>query len=585
MRDSGLCDWLRFFLLALTLALSGGAWADGAIHLSADVTEVDAWPAARIWVDEGGQTRLAEVLAQPERFIRPAVPRANLGREHRPTWILLRLAARGGPSTWIVELGHASLAEIDAYLVRDGAVLKHQTLGRTVAMAQRPLPSRTNAFPITLDEPGDYALVLRVQTDSSLLLPLQIWAPQAFWAAEARRQLLFGLALGTSLILLALSLIQWLMQRAPMFLFNAGLVAGMAMFFVSMSGLGRQYLWPNWPGGAPSMAPQAVLFAAAVGSLFCRDALRLAERRPRHARALSWTSAAIFGGLALSLAGVLDYAQASALSTIASVVPTLIALGPAWRFARQGDRPARLLLSAWSIYTVGSVVTTGVLIGRLPVNLFTLTALSASTFVAALLWLQVLSLRTLEFRRQAVLAEAEQTRLHALAHTDLLTGAPNRRGLEARLSVLLPPGRRPTELCLYLIDLDGFKAVNDGLGHDAGDELLRQVVLRLQEQLRGGDVVARLGGDEFVVLAPSVHDDAQAQRLGHKLLAAFSQPFDLGGPQSARVGLTMGYVLAPEDGADSATLMQRADAAMYEGKRAGKNCLRRGRATPEPDIA
>jgi diguanylate cyclase (GGDEF)-like protein len=131
---------------------------------------------------------------------------------------------------------------------------------------------------------------------------------------------------------------------------------------------------------------------------------------------------------------------------------------------------------------------------------------------------------------------------------------------------------------VYLLDLDGFKAVNDRLGHDAGDELLKAVSLRLRAPLRQRDVVARLGGDEFVVMATDLGGDDDARHLGQKLLDAIATPFTVRGQQCV-VGLTVGYALAPLDGHDADSLLKRADAAMYAGKQAGKHTLRRGQAS------
>jgi diguanylate cyclase len=99
---------------------------------------------------------------------------------------------------------------------------------------------------------------------------------------------------------------------------------------------------------------------------------------------------------------------------------------------------------------------------------------------------------------------------------------------------------------------------------------------RLQAQLRSQDVVARLGGDEFVVLANGVADMATAESLGHKLLGAFDQPFDVAG-QRCEVGLTIGYALAPLDGATAEQLLKHADDAMYAGKAQGRRRVGRGR--------
>ena len=108
--------------------------------------------------------------------------------------------------------------------------------------------------------------------------------------------------------------------------------------------------------------------------------------------------------------------------------------------------------------------------------------------------------------------------------------------------------------------------------------MLVGVARRLEALLRASDVVARLGGDEFVVVAAGLPGDAEARALGQKLLEAFRQPFAAAG-QNCRVGLTIGNALAPLDGRDALGLLKRADAAMYAGKQAGRDCLRRGAAS------
>jgi diguanylate cyclase (GGDEF)-like protein len=164
--------------------------------------------------------------------------------------------------------------------------------------------------------------------------------------------------------------------------------------------------------------------------------------------------------------------------------------------------------------------------------------------------------------------------MHSLAHTDPLTGLPNRRGLSIALASALPHSGPNSLLAVYVMDLDGFKPVNDRHGHDVGDELLIAVTRRLQGHVRQSDVVARLGGDEFVVMAGHLGSSQQAQELGLKLLEAFRTPFSLGDLQ-VEVGLTIGYAIAPDDSNDALGLLKLADAAMYSGKQGGKFCLRR----------
>jgi len=145
-----------------------------------------------------------------------------------------------------------------------------------------------------------------------------------------------------------------------------------------------------------------------------------------------------------------------------------------------------------------------------------------------------------------------------LARTDELTGLPNRRRLIAEIGAL-----SGVEGALLLLDLDGFKPVNDQYGHETGDQILRQVAARFSRSLPTGSVLARLGGDEFGVIV--LGDESTTLEVAHALKATLSYPFAIGGNQIS-ISVSIGHVRNDKNG----DLLQRADAAMYEAKRSGK---------------
>jgi diguanylate cyclase (GGDEF)-like protein len=126
---------------------------------------------------------------------------------------------------------------------------------------------------------------------------------------------------------------------------------------------------------------------------------------------------------------------------------------------------------------------------------------------------------------------------------------------------------------VMVLDLDGFKEVNDLFGHTHGDALLRRVALRLSSVLRECDVVARTGGDEFVALLPDIEQPAAAMVVAEKLIAGASESLE-GGGRSLTIHASVGVALFPADGLDFDALLSRADAAMYDAKGAGKNRYR-----------
>ena len=169
-------------------------------------------------------------------------------------------------------------------------------------------------------------------------------------------------------------------------------------------------------------------------------------------------------------------------------------------------------------------------------------------------------------RRQERLHYESELRLHRLAHMDSLTGLANRVLLDDRLSVAIAAARRyGHRLGILYLDLDRFKEVNDELGHEAGDSVLKEAALRLKKHTREMDTVARVGGDEFVVLLTNLRHTADARVVAGKLQAVLSQPFSLFG-KSYRLGASIGIGIFPDDGEQPAQILKHADAAMYETK-------------------
>ena len=178
-----------------------------------------------------------------------------------------------------------------------------------------------------------------------------------------------------------------------------------------------------------------------------------------------------------------------------------------------------------------------------------------------------------ELEREVLERRVLQEHLEHAAHHDELTGLPNRALLLDRLRLALARAERSgLPVAVALIDLDGFKPINDTLGHDAGDALLRKVATRLLGLLRKSDTTARLGGDEFVLVLPDVGGVTGATAVAQRVVLALARPFELGA-QSVRIGASVGVALFPLDGTDEESLLKAADTAMYRAKAAGKGAL------------
>lgn len=168
---------------------------------------------------------------------------------------------------------------------------------------------------------------------------------------------------------------------------------------------------------------------------------------------------------------------------------------------------------------------------------------------------------------QSHLQSENETLAHQASH-DSLTGLPNRAFFEGRLNrCLRNAARQQDHLALLFLDSDHFKQINDNLGHAVGDEVLINIASRVRAQLREHDLVARLGGDEFAVLLTPLHSREDAQRIAEKIVASMKLPILLDDGQRVSTSLSVGIAYYPDDGQDSASLLNAADAAMYQAKR------------------
>ncbi|MCJ2005607.1 putative bifunctional diguanylate cyclase/phosphodiesterase [Methylobacterium sp. J-092] len=165
---------------------------------------------------------------------------------------------------------------------------------------------------------------------------------------------------------------------------------------------------------------------------------------------------------------------------------------------------------------------------------------------------------------------ANEERLFRLAHLDPLTELPNRAVLRERLDEIAIAGR---PVSVLMLDLDGFKEVNDSYGHGAGDSVLRVMATRILACVRPIDTVSRLGGDEFVVLLPDIGDPLRAAEVASSIIAAVAEPFEYDG-QTLRLSASLGIAIAPSHGDNAGELLGCADLALYQAKGDGRHCHR-----------
>jgi diguanylate cyclase (GGDEF)-like protein len=573
--------YLRLLILASVLGGLLPITASAAQHISLrdDTLQFQVWSSLTELSDPTKKMSIHEVLAVKDHFSPPQKAHGTLGLRKDAVWLHIPVTVSDQSNgLWLLDIDYPVINRIDLYITSGNKLLQQSTLGNLQPAKQRVIDGRAHTFPLKLKAGESYDLFLRIENTGAMILPITLNKPSAFHVLALREQMLQGLLTGLALCLLAYSLAQWLSLGEHLFIKYALLISGSTMFSLLQFGIGAQYIWSGNFWLETHMGGLSALIAITGTFLFIEQALEGPDLPV-------WLAGLMKLGAALSALFAVSYCfDLISIHTVTFIVgtlglmPTVLGTPGAFKRARRGDSIGVYFLLAWTVYFIATAVMIEVIKGRLPVNFWTMHSFQFGATFDMLIFMKVLGTRTKSIHAAMLHATGERDKLHSLAHSDPLTGLPNRREIHSCITAAIAQGTSEKIVAVYMLDLDGFKQVNDQYGHDVGDELLISVAQRLQASLRSTDVVARLGGDEFVVMASELKTHRQAEELAEKMLSAFNYAFVLS-EQSCRVGLTIGYALAPLDGNNTQDLLKRADAAMYSGKQDGKHCARRADAT------
>ncbi len=530
----------------------------------------ELWPSVRVYADSQQTMSLAQAMDSPALFTVPQGAYGTLGLRTEPIWIKIPLTvAANSDGLWVLDIDYPPMNRLDVYLTQGTQAVQQATFSNLNSVAERLLNSRAHSLVLKTRPGMQYVLYLRAHNMGAMTLPIVISKPVAFHLRALDEQMLQGFLNGIALCFLLFSLLRGLIFRELFHLKYALLITGGLLFTLLHTGIGSQYLWfgNDWieihVGGVSA-------FIASMGSfLFIEHALSH-NMKP-------WLRRSMKIGALLCLVFALCYAfdwigvqTVTLLVSTLGLVPALLGLPGAVKMARRGQAVGWLFLLAWTVYFVTTAILVEVIKGRIGVSFWTSHSFQFGATFDMFVFMAVLGLQSKAIQDELTESKKAQQRLMALAHSDPLTNLPNRRSLYQTIEQGLQTVDKTHFLAVFMIDLDGFKAVNDRYGHDVGDELLVAVAQRLKRSVREGDMVSRLGGDEFVVVAQQLSSTAQAYEVGQHLLDAINQPFVLS-KHTCNIGLTIGLAIAPLDGIDSSNILRQADEAMYSGKRSGKN--------------
>lgn len=560
-----------------------------------------------------------------DRFMRLGDGIPSFGLSNSAIW--LRLTVRLPPEDsrdWMLKVDYPLLDHVDLFVPEGSGTQtawRHLLSGNALPFALRPVEVPDLALPLPLRAGAEQTIYLRVQSTSTLTIPVLLITKPALIEEQQERTLVFGAFYGAVLALALYNLLLYIPTRDRTFLIYVAFVTCMGIAMLSYNGFAYKYLWPeavDWNGRSPLVLGQLTL---ALSAFFTRSFLSTRSNAPGIDRFL-YLQGMVSVILAIGCVGVVTprfAAHALIFMMLLNAAALLLAF---FVCMRMGYRPARWAALAGCALVVGAVAQALRSLGSIPANFMSLYGVQIGASLQMLLLSFALADRISQVKREKEQAQEQalvakelaldalrrserdlenlvgdrvqelaklnralevevRVRRHAedmlrnLAHHDPLTGLPNRTLLKDRFeSALASAKRREHSLAILLVDLDNLKSINDTYGHDAGDDLLVGVANAMKTLVRGMDTVARTGGDEFVVLLTDLQDGSGAQEVARKVIQRFAEPILTDKGEELHTSPSIGIAFYPNDGQDLNALIKNADKAMYRAKTEGKNTFR-----------
>ena len=478
----------------------------------------------------------------------------NLDGDKGPVWVKASLRNTSSETvTKQVVLKYPQPRSIVFFVERTGGQFRETERGSAAAI----FDSLGGRFPyarITVPGGETRQVYVRIEMPGPILVPLQVYNLDGFGLAMTRDNLLFGLLVGCLLAVALHSGLTFFAAREPAFGWFVLFALGGAGYIFTATGIAKTLIYPGIAFNSNAVLMIAQALGNMASAMFLASYMKARERTPQ------------LHTLILLLAGV------SAIGGLTSVLPNTIALplvafsvllGPTLLFSVNVYLAvcrfpgARTLLIGWTALQAGTVWIFLRALNVVPyteINHYALPC--AATFTA------------LHFS-WALTSQARKAE-HQARH-DALTGLSNRIGLAAFDQDSASLFRKVA--AVMQVDLDGFKQVNDTLGHAAGDQVLKVFSERLSAALHGEGRVFRLGGDEFVVVISKKRNPPNLVAIANKIVVAASRPIEFRG-EVTRIGASVGIAIPQDSDRGLSNILERADSALYNAKRDGKGCVR-----------
>ncbi len=550
----------RHFLLLCSLLLALPA---AAVPLSA-IDDGALGREARYFQEDGRALDLsaAQALVEMQGFAERDQAVTSFGIGPHPVWVHLPLENTDSAAlARRLVIGVTWLNRLDVYLVRDGKVIAQWLAGDADTRWQKPEAGLGYVFAHDF-APGLTELYVRAEAPDPLLISLQVLAPDVLVRAERSMAYSYGLVYGLLLALVAYNALLYFGMRQRSHKDYAIYLALFMLLNMGYTGHGYAWLWPQSTVLQNFMVLVLMVVMPCAGLRFASGFLELPRYAPRLARVVSLFSMALL--LLITVLTLLQWQRAAALlafSVLSGFAFFMVWLGV--HAIRQQRTAGRYFLTGASSARVGAGITSLTGGGFLPYSDVGFRAAEIGFSIEAIL----LSLAVAYHVRQQERARREA---EELAQVDPLTGLYNRRAFLTTAEALWSVAHRhERSLVMVMLDVDGFKAVNERYGHAVGDAALEKITELVQQVCRPGDLLARWGGEEFVLLLPEM-TEIEGWHVAERLRRQLGAEALKAGSVTLFMQASFG-VAASEGMATLKALMHEVDRQLYRAKQAGGN--------------
>ncbi|WP_159681956.1 diguanylate cyclase [Luteimonas sp. 9C] len=595
--------WRRWRMLAwLVCLLPALAFAQTDVALTPGIARVALAPQLGHYHDQEDADTLAMVWRRVDDARMAPLPGGAeaFGFQRGTFWFHARVVNRDPHEPrWMLVQEYPLSDEVDLHVRYADGRVRHFAGGDHRPFAARSVRYRHPNFSFELPLGAPVDLLVRVRSQSSMQVPLQLYTPKAFTEVSRDAQLAIGVYYGIMLALFVYNLVLWLWLRDASYFWYLCHVSAFGLVLFTLNGLGFEYLWPGAPWMADHMVPISICLALVAMLQFSRTFLELPRRwPPGNVLLLALMLFFVLFGIASIWLPVRISTPVASRAVLAGVIGIVIATIVV---LRRGYAPASLLLLAWSVFLLGTAAFTLLAFGLLPKNFVTEYGVQIGSALEMLLLSVALghryaalrqenlritaeanlrlerkvAQRTQEVRSALLRLEDAHARLRDSSRRDGLTGLYNRTWFHEAFRDLVQQARQTgAPLAVLMIDLDHFKSINDRHGHLAGDDCLRWAARCIGRILRPHDaLLARFGGEEFVAALPGC-DLADAGAVAEAIRRALGEDACTSGETRIRVTASLGvHVLDPRTDAGVDEALGGADGALYAAKANGRDCV------------